>query len=698
MRDLHFLRTPIRGDHQDRIQNIQISETPLDGNPLPSQVYPQTLEISFDVLPSVTEVQIAPLWEGYLIFRPDSTVGNPIDPSEVIEANVTNWSLKGDLILRSYISFVNESNFENAIKALIPLVTPVPTSVRYSKVEITKDFLFTTLMDVPKYPEFFNEEMVKADDPLYHQKLVINFLKGKAEIPCLLDSIDSSLDTALKPMPIIHLAPPNTPTVLSVTVASLTEKIGDTLWFDHRPEYDDISGELLVDPGLQTIEDLSYNPSHPSHSVISAWSIFLAAKLVTYAPDQDVSRPVRAALTAPRTDGRTFRRIELIRPPIPGSPVGSNPQRPYPMYRLCWKPVQGGATESLRIPLSGRLYLPLTDGQYTFWAIPRSQDPALVTTGDQLKVSLGIQAPAKYIGLPQNTIDVDLTGVEAVTIYSHLQEFDSLFVWEGFRTVVANGTRSKLQAKAKSDWNAEVLDWHILPTNNDSKKSFIPIYGFIRESAARHGLAPEFLLTIAMGEGVNRAIESRTTFDPLEILDAFGFIGLDLILYRTGGTMPDGSAPPIPPEIPATEIDELAEYTFNLVAEGYVDPVTAATVSWIGETPNELFRTIQIAEISGWAAAIELVAAELHARLDEMTNHLSAQFPPTPVVEENQRRFLAYIRFNSTPATSKVHADNMSSELAKWVGANPGNNRNALFNTIQRIAVAQWQEDSKVYR
>lgn len=698
MRDLHFLRTPIRGDHQDRLQNIQVREIPLDGNPLPDQLYPQTLEISFDVAPTVTEVQIAPLWEGFLLFLPDSTAGNPVDPSEVTESNYANWSVTGDLVLRSYISFVAGSDFESAFNQVIPLITPVPTAVRYSKVTITRDFLFTTLRGVPQFPEFFNEELVTATDPLYYEKLVINFLKGTAEVPCLLDPNDPSQDAALQPMPAIYLSSPGTPTVLRVTLASLTEKIGEPAWFDHRPEFDDISGEILVDPALQTPENLKYNPSHPSHSVISVLALFQSAKLVAYAFDHDVSRPVRAALTAPRPDNRTYRRVELIRPPIPGSPVSSNPQRPYPMYRLCWKPLGGGAVESLRIPLSGRLYLPLADDEYTFWAIPRSQDPAVVTTGDQLKVSLTQSAPAKYIGLPQETVNVDLTGVETVTIYSHLQEFDSLFVWEGFRSVVADGTRTRLKAKAKSDWNADVLSWHIVPTNTDAKKPFVPLYGFIRESAGRHGLAPEFLLTIFMGEGANEAIEDRVSFDPLEVLSAFDFLGLDLILYRTGQPMPDGSAPPLPPEIPAGNIEEIAEYSYNLVTEGYVDPVTASVVSWSGEAPNELGRTLQIANIAGWAAAIELLAAELHARLDELVTYLASQAPPVPVVEENQRRFLAYIRFNSSPESAREHADNMSVELSRWPGASSGDHLDARFNTIQRIAVTQWQEDSKVYR
>lgn len=696
MRDLHFLRTPIRGDHQDRLQNIHIGEVALNGNPLPNQVYPQTLEISFDVVANVTEIQIAPLWEGFFLFLPDSTAGNPVDPSEVIESNYTNWSLTGDLILRSYTGFLQDSDFAGAFNGAIPLVTPPPTAVRYSKIVITKEFLFITLKEIPKLPGFFNEEFVRESDPLYHEKLVVNFLKGKAEVPCVLDP-DPAKDTALKPMPAINLSPAGTPTVLRVSVASITEKTGDPSWFDHRSEFDDISGEVLVDPALQSIEDMNYNPAHPSHSVISVWGLFQAAKLVAYAFDHDVGRPLRVALTAPMQNNRTYRRIDLIRPPIPGSPVSSNPQRPYPMYRLCWKPVNGVTTESLRIPMSGRLYIPLSDEEYIFWAIPRSQDPIVKTTGEQLKVSLISPALSKYIGLPEQTVRVNLTGLDFATIYSHLQEFDSLFAWDVFRLAEADGTRTRLKAKAKSDWNADVFNWHILPTT-DVKKTFAIIYGLIRESAGRHGLAPEFLQTIFMGEGGNLAIDNRVVFDPLEVLGAFGFLGLDLILYRTGRSMPDGSAPPIPPEVPSSEVLEIAEYSYDLVAEGYVDPATAMAVNWSGEAVNEIGRTLQVADVIGWAQAIELLAAELHARLDELVNYLATKVPPIPVVEEVQRRFLAYIRFNSKPETAMQHADNMSNELDKWPGASSGNNLDALFNTIQRIAVTQWQEAAKAYR
>ena len=56
MRDYHFLRTPIRGDHQSRLVDLEVGEAPLAGDPAPAQVYPQTLELSFEVAPTVTEV------------------------------------------------------------------------------------------------------------------------------------------------------------------------------------------------------------------------------------------------------------------------------------------------------------------------------------------------------------------------------------------------------------------------------------------------------------------------------------------------------------------------------------------------------------------------------------------------------------------------------------------------------------------
>ncbi|MFI0446902.1 hypothetical protein [Actinomadura sp. 6N118] len=697
MRDFHFLRTPIRGDQQFGLVDVQVGEAPLQGDPRPADVYPQTLEISFEPGTAGPDVQIAPLWEGTLFFLPDSTVGGPADPADVTPAAYPNWPVEGDLILRTN---AGSADFDDAFGFHIPLIGRVPATVRYSRVRLTRDFLFTTLDEAAPGSLVFDGKIVGADDPQFHEKVVICFLNGTAGMPCLQDPDDSGRDTALKPMPAVVLAPSGTRTVLRVTVASLSEQVRDPAWFDQRPEYDDLSGELLVEPALKTEEDVLYNPAHPSHSVISAWGLFQGAKLTAYAPDHAIGVPVRAALIAPLPGGLTYRRIDLVRPAIPGKPVGSAPQRPYPQYRLCWAPAGGGPAESLRIPLAGQVYLPLADGSYTLWAIPRSEDPSATPPSDLLTLSVRPPPPPEVVGLPATTVTIDVTGVESTTVYAHLRPYDTLYVWHGYAGVEA--VRSRLMAQAEAAWNAKVLRWYILPTNRPESASYAPVYGFIRESAGRHGMAPEFLQTVVFGEGVGDTltanINAQLDFDPDEVISAFGTLGLDLVLYRTGGKMLDGSAPPIPTN---ARPDELAEYNFNLVTAGYVDPVTAAAVRWVGEIPRAEAggtRLIQVASVAGWAAAIELIAAELHVRLDDMEAYLAGKVPPVPVADELQRRFLAYIRFNATFATACDNADHMDTRLKKWVGAQPPNNLNARFNTIQRIAVTQWHEAAGFYR
>ena len=49
MREAVFLRTPIRPDHQGRLQNLTVAEQPLSGNPDPANAYPPTLILKFDV-------------------------------------------------------------------------------------------------------------------------------------------------------------------------------------------------------------------------------------------------------------------------------------------------------------------------------------------------------------------------------------------------------------------------------------------------------------------------------------------------------------------------------------------------------------------------------------------------------------------------------------------------------------------------
>ncbi len=192
--------------------------------------------------------------------------------------------------------------------------------------------------------------------------------------------------------------------------------------------------------------------------------------------------------------------------------------------------------------------------------------------------------------------------------------------------------------------------------------SYAPVYGFIRESAGRHGLAPEFLQTVVFGEGVGRsfelAIKNGDAFEPDDT-------GLRLRLARprpdplprrregarTGNPRPHRRTELNKPVLTAKDRRSWPSTTFNLVDEGYVDQATADAVELTEEfarTEGDATRTIQLANVHGWANGIELIAAELHARLDEMVAYLASKTPPVLVTDELVRRYLAYVRFNAS--------------------------------------------------
>ncbi len=685
MRTEGFLRAPIRADQQNRMLNLTIAETALSGNPPIGGPYPQSLEISFTTAAGVTEIQIAPLWEGTFRFIADDVAKNPTDPASVTQSNYPSWSVTGDLILRTW------SSLEAPFQKHIAFITPSPVSVRYSKVLLTQTFLFNTVRQLKDLNFIYNGSKVDQSAADWFEKFVVQFLKGKAYLPCRHHVSDANQDFALQAMPSVVLASPGSQSKLIVTTASMGMEALVTDWFNENSAYDGIAGPPLVDPALASLENQLNNPSHPSHSVIPVRAIFQEATAAAYAADHGPASPLRSALSAPRADGRIYRRVELIRPPLPGAPVSVSPQRPYPTYQLSWRPVAGGATESLKIPLSGRLYLPLSPGDYVFWAIPRTDDPTVLLSGDQLKLSIS-SAAVKYIGLPQSSLTITVGGNRSQVIYAHLLEFDSKFIFESFKRL--GGERIRQKNKAKADWNTEVLDWTI----PQARIGFAPIYGFIRESAGRHGLAPEFLHAVFFGEGGNLAISGQPAYDAAELLDAFGFVGLDLIIYRLG-KVPFGK-PPHPPEIPAAAVDEIAEYHYNLETNGYVDPLFSANVAYLKEIERRegATRTLQVGQVTGWQTAIELVAAELHQRRDELADYCASAATPIPFTDEIRQRYLTYVRFNAKLSTAKDHADNVSSRLKRWTGAPPPDNLNARFNALQRIAVTQWYESASVYR
>jgi hypothetical protein len=706
MRQTTFLRTPIRAEHQGRLLNLQVAEQPLAGDPSPTDIYPQTLLITFRVAPGTTEVQIAPLWEGSFKFLADSTAGYPTDPSQVTDANFPQWNLVGDLVLETGLPDIID--LKSAFASQISLISPPPSIVRYSKVRLTRDFLFVTIAGLQDVCLISGGQPVDNTDPLWREKLIIAFLHGQANLYCELHDSDPTQDFALKPMPSVSLQPAGSDTRLKVTIASrAAELANETNWFAPQHEIDDIFADPLADPAFNTRPDWKFDAGHPSHSVISPFALFSSALTTAYASDHGPATPLRVALTAPRADGKKYRRIELLRstaPPVLGS-VSSYPQRPFPMHQLSWQLLedQAGLVESVRIPLSGRIYVPLANGQHGFFANPRFRPNPEVDADALLTLSTETLAD-KFLSMPRAAVTLTVGAEDrAVRLYANLLEYDGTRAW----VVLRDNDSKRLAAKAAAEkrWNVDVLNLFIRRVSGMAQYS--PIYGHIRAAAMRHYLAPEYLHAVVMGEGLggNTGLLQRIAetvpippYKPTEDtkqIDSVRELGLDWIADDLSGS-------PIPVENRDIGLQELIEKHF--VDSTQFDPFVLTNIRTFR---TEAHITHWTGDPKGWLTAIELVAAETQARLEMMFHFLENEGRFIANITETQRRFLAYARYNTERNldTWPQIALQLDRRCSRWVGARPSNPNDTTFTAIQRVTynslqhlpVAEWYEQVGVY-
>jgi hypothetical protein len=709
MRQTTFLRTPIRADHQSRLLNLQVAEQALAANPSPTDVYPQTLLINFGIAAGTSEVQIAPLWEGSFRFLADSTDGYPTDPSEVTEANFPQWKLVGDLVLESGVKEMID--MRKAFGTQLPLISPPPSIVRYSKIRLTRDFLFVTMSGLQNVRFIRNGKVVDSKDPQWREKLIIAFLQGQAGVFCNVHNSDPTQDLALQPMPSVSLQPAGSVTTFRVAIANRAPELANqTNWFAPQPEIDDIFADPLADPGFRTRPDWSVDPGHPSHSVISTFALFTSALPAAYATEHGLSTPLRVALTAPRNDGKTYRRIDLLRATAPTTMgnASSYPQRPFPMHQLSWQLIDASEpAESLRIPLSGRLYVPLANGQLGFWANPRFRDNPEIDP--EAKLMLSIRTPDnKFLSMPTPAVDLTIGAADsAISLYANLLEYDGTRAW----TVIRDKKKLRDQAIAAGEkrWNVTVLKLFINP--KPTMITYARVYGLIREAAMRHGLAPEFLHAVFMGEGVggaNGLLEARAnmadppTFEQREFepIDSITQLGLDWIADDL--PTPVGKTP-----IPTGDQDIALQ---ALLTQHYLDPQFGPTsLVDLDNYRTEAKVLHMTGKPVGWLAAIELVAAEAHARLDMMLRLLDLADRDPDAVSETQRRWLTYVRYNTEMKfdTWMTLGRNLDHWCVRWRRSDrPGGPKDPSFsaleqvtyNSLQHLPVAEWYEQVGVYR
>jgi hypothetical protein len=670
------------------MENVSIGEAPFGGDPSPTDPYPQTLLISFTPAPGVTEVQIAPCWEGDLYFIADDQTGYPTSVAQVTQASAANWPLVGDLVL---VTRQLDAQAK-ALKSHVPLLESAPGIARYSKVRLTTDFLFTTLAQASLKGMVVDGKLVTYSAQTQHPQLVIKFLRGEAGVPCAVDPASPANDFARHAMPVIALQPLPGETVLRIGMSSHAGLRNS--WFAPRPEDPQIPNTPLVDPAIADEKHARFTLAHPAHSFVPPVALYQGAAEAAYVPDH-WNAPLRALLAAPRADGSTWRRIGLKRPVLEtaSTAVSRFPTRPYPLYKVVWQRVADGSTESQRLPLDGVLYLPLADETYRFYVSRRGDHPPSIAALDEF--ALGTQTPPnRFLDLPLLLVENTLSAASrAATIHVHLLRHDSERVWAAF--VELHMGYRRLMADAKNAWGLPFVNrWSIYVPDTPATrqktgamKDYARIHGFIRASSGRHGLAPEFLQSVFLGEAAVLFIEDKWNrpgppdpFNVNELIPGFAKLGLDRIW----------------------------DTVLTLGADHYLDTTRfdrGVLTNDITETNPEDGSTIRSADVIGWEAAVELVAAELHERLDWMLNVIGKT---RDRVTELQRRFLAYGRYVSSENTSTAVALQMATLLKPWEGNAPPAPtptdslavivHRVRYKILQRLAVADWLERSGVYR
>jgi hypothetical protein len=425
----------------------------------------------------------------------------------------------------------------------------------------------------------------------------------------------------------------------------------DPLWFEFDP-FRDIVGwnryvPPLVDPALKTRGDI--DPRHPAHSPIPPTIVFGAAPDDAWVPAH-VEHPIRAACRAPSLAG-PFRRLDVQRDLGPGVVATDEWRRPYPFHQTI---VTTPATTRIvaQLPLDGHLYLRLADGNQTVTTAPRWVLPTAGNDGSGVLALTTRTEGAKVTPPAMASVALNVTGGQGkYAIIASSIEQDGAVVWQRLLDKrVGEASLAALRNGAKKKYNLLKVGTAHLPAH---RADYAVLYGLIVESAARHGLTPAFVQAVFFREGVVLLFYPQPggappapAYRPDGVLSGFGFLGLDTV----GDAL--NHDPAFTPPHPDIGLQQLLD-------EGYVHPtiVSAANLTNVRRVPpqpNEPPRPNFTADIVGWRAAIELIAAELHARLDQM---LATGGHAASDLREDGRRFLSYIRYNAVLGDPTVTTD-----------------------------------------
>jgi hypothetical protein len=598
-----FLRAPLSEAIAAGLSNLAIAEIATTSNPLYGDAPGGGLELTWNQ-GTAQPVEITPVFRGWARFIADSDSIRPVGVIDAATTNYSDWSVTGRLVIMDVGGHLKRDFLAQLPALLIP--NP-PDFVIYEPIKLTPEFFSTTLPGATLVEFSEGTSPPPPASSVAFDRLVSEFINGRALMQCDIGTQLHIVTDAARTLVRGAL----TLEYLRVTTAFRSPLVLDDFWWlvahpnDHEglPATGAGTGAPLVDASFtgfapdRTALVQKFDPLHPAHTILPAWMIFAEIGAAVLA-DDPATHPL---LTAIHAGSRTYRRIELRRWDTGAGSSGNKPfERQYPFFQVIVSPASGGTPITARVPASGIVYLALGDEPHTFRVAPRWETPPNFG-GSAAAIRLSTDTAGLVIPPARDSVNVTITPTtEVVQLYTSQVDYDGSTVWDSLKSALSAGNYSASKqnritglAVQAADVPDALLPLDFAGTIADHYRSHRRIYGLAMESGGRHHLPPELILAVMFAAGLDARFPLTATttvaYNPDEVL-----AGPDIGLYNIGDT-----------------------YT-ALVSSGYLDAVQVPASVLVN--PRTLSSGLEAgantADIKGWEAAIEIVAATLHTGRD----------------------------------------------------------------------------------
>lgn len=280
MRDFLRFLFPVADQANITANTIVATDVAYATAPVAGTPYPQSLRLTFGV--PTTAPQVLPLFPGRVTFVVDPAAAGVLPlPADVSAASFPLWKTRGTLMVRL--------EDEKLMKELATLMAPIgviPTTLWYGPIDITQDFLFTSLATgLLKEDIVTGTGKIKKTDAQWAKHAISHFLHGRFKPLLRLGSAAAEDDVVKFPMPRV---------VVTAGTANLTVTVART----QKPQ-DAKDAAFDTSSGTTPRTD----PSHRAHGVIPARHVYrtMRAKLIGAATGTAVPDAILADWpTAPR--------------------------------------------------------------------------------------------------------------------------------------------------------------------------------------------------------------------------------------------------------------------------------------------------------------------------------------------------------------------------------------------------------------